>query len=321
MSGLISRRQIFPAAAAFGAGAYFGLDRLAKADTYPARDINFIIPYGPGGSFDAYGRKFSVLLQSALGHVNVAPINAPGAAGKQAIFQLLQDAPDGYNISLVAIPGILMTEGGGPIDLGKLTWVANLGRDSYGLGVGKDGGIKNVADLKALSAKRPVVFATTGVGSTDYFAAKVFAASLDIKIRFVSGYADSSTSAIAVTRGDVDAVVHSLSTLRQMQSSGLARVIFAFQEKSDIPGIQDATALGKPDLGKIYQWRPVAAPPSVPRDIVMKLSGALVAAAKTPDAAAWAAKLDTTLYPLNADQTVQMIREQRALIAKWHSVL
>jgi len=314
----LSRRQFIPAAAC---GAALGLASTARAADYPSRPISFIIPYGPGGTHDAYGREFATLLKPRLNNAVVAPINMPGAAGKQAIFQLLQAPPDGYSISLVAVPGILMTKNSGPIDIRRLTWLANLGRDTYGLAVGKNSNIHTVADLKALSAKRPVVFATTGVGSTDYFAVKVFASLLGINVRMVSGYADSPNSVIAVTRGDVDAVVHSLTTLKQMQASGLARTLFVFQDKSGMQGVEDARSVGKPDLGQIFQWRPVVAPPGLPADLTARLSKALVSAANSPEAKAWAAKLDTTLDPLDAGQTLKMIEGQNALIARWQSVL
>jgi tripartite-type tricarboxylate transporter receptor subunit TctC len=317
----LSRRKLFPVATAFGVGGFLGF-HTAKAASYPSQTINFIIPYGPGGSFDSYGREFSVLLQKYLpSHVNVEPINTPGAAGKEAIFQLLQDPADGYNISLINIPGILMSKKAGNIDLGKLTWIANLGRDSYGLAVAKDGPVNNVADLQALSAKRPLKFSSTGSGSTDYFATKVFAASLGLKVSLVSGYNDSPNSVVAVARGDVDAVVHSLATLKQLEASGLAKIIFVFQEKSPIPGVEDATSVGKPDLGEIFQWRPIVGPPNLPPDVVSTLSTALVAAAKDPGTASWAAGLGTTLYPLDQADTLAMIKTQRTLVAKWSSVL
>ncbi len=320
MAPQMSRRRFLPTAAVGGAMC-LGTAGLARAASYPSQPISFIIPYGPGGSFDSYGRKFAALLQSGLGSVNVAPINAPGAAGKQAIFQLLQDPPDGYNISLVSVPGILMSKNMGPMDFGKLTWIANLGRDTYGLAVGKNSGIKTVADLKALSDKRPIVFSSTGIGSTDYFATKVFAASLGIRVRLVSGYGDSPNTVIAVTRGDVDAVVHSLTTLKQLAASGLAKILFVFQEKTSVAGAQDAASVGKPDLGQIFQWRPVAAPPGLAHDIVARLSGTLVNAAKSADAKAWAAKLDTGLFPLDAADTAKMIQAQSALVAKWSGAL
>ncbi len=319
--GNLSRRHFFPVAAAFAGASAIGFGQ-AKADSYPSRAINFIIPYGPGGSFDSYGREFSVLLQQNLpNHVNVEPVNTPGAAGKEAIFELIQDKPDGYNISLINVPGILISKKSGNLKLDRLTWIANLGRDSYGLAVGPNSKVKTVADLQALGAKRALKFSSTGKGSTDYFATKVFCASLGVKCELVSGYTDSPNSVVAVTRGDVDAVVHSLATLQQLQASHLAKIIFVFQEKSPIPGVEDATSIGKPDLGQIFQWRPVVGPPKLPADIVATLSTALVKAAKGPAAAKWASGLGTTLFPLDQAGTLSMLHTQEALIQKWQSVV
>jgi tripartite-type tricarboxylate transporter receptor subunit TctC len=316
----LSRRKFIPGAVAFGAVCSgFGP---AEAAGYPGQTINFLIPYGPGGSFDSYGRKFSVLLQQNLpSQVNVEPINTPGAAGKEAIFQLLQDPPDGYNISLINIPGILIGKKTGNLQIDNLTWIANLGRDSYGLAVAKNSSVQTVADLQALGAKRTLKFSSTGAGSTDYFATKVFAASLGFKVSLVSGYNDSPNSVVAVTRGDVDAVVHSLATLKQLEASGLVKIIFVFQKKSPIPGVEDATSIGKPDLGEIFQWRPVVGPSGLPPNIVATLSSALVKATKSPSAISWAAGLGTTLYPLDQAGTLSMIETQKALIKKWYSVL
>jgi tripartite-type tricarboxylate transporter receptor subunit TctC len=317
----LTRRRLIPAAAAFASVASAGI-RNAKAAAYPNQTINFVIPYGPGGSFDSYGRKFSVLLQQNLpSHVNVEPINTPGAAGKEAIFQLLQDPADGYNISLINIPGILISKKTGGLQLDKLTWIANLGRDSYGLAVAKDSPVKTVADLQALGTKRPLKFSSTGAGSTDFFATKVFAASLGFSVSLVSGYNDSPNSVVAVTRGDVDAVVHSLTTLKQLEASGLVKIIFVFQKKSPIPGVADATVIGKPDLGEIFQWRPVVGPAGLPSNIVSTLSAALVASAKSADAASWASGLGTTLFPLGQADTLAMVKTQTALIDKWRTAL
>jgi tripartite-type tricarboxylate transporter receptor subunit TctC len=126
---------------------------------------------------------------------------------------------------------------------------------------------------------------------------------------------------VAVTRGDVDAVVHSLATLKQLEASGLAKILFVFQEKSPIPGVEDATSINKPDLGQIFQWRPVVGPAGLPPQVVATLSAALVKAASSPDAASWAAGLGTTLYPLDQAQTMAMVKTQRALIDKFSAAL
>ncbi len=319
----ISRRQLLPAAMAAGAVAGLGLPKFAQAGTYPDQPINFIVPYGPGGGFDAYVRKFSQLLTTSLS-TNVEPINMPGASGQRAVFSILQSPPDGYNISLINIPGIIeskFSKKPSNIDLDKLTWIATLGREIFGVAVGTNSVVKTVADLKKLSAQREIGFGSTGAGSTDYFASHVFSHAIGLRFKEVTGYTSSVDSAVAAARGDIDCVVHSLSFLKQMEAANLVRIIFTFETKSSVPGVDDATTLGLPDLSEIYQWFPVVAPPGLPQPIASKLSNALVAAAKTPDAQAWAVTVKTSLDPLGQKETLAMIEKQTALVKKWKDVL
>ncbi len=323
MTKIFSRRSLLQTSAALGAAAC--LPRVAKADAFPSKTISFIVPDSGGGSFDAYVREFSELMQPYLKpHVDVEPLTVPGAGGSAAAFTLLHDAPDGYNIGMLNVPGIFTTQYDKkrtPVDISSLTWVANLGRESYGVAVSAKSDIHNVADLKKLSKTRKISFSSTGFGSTDYFATRVFNAALGLNFRQILGYTGSSPTMVAVARGDVDAVVHSLASLERMQQSGLIRIIFVFQEKSPIPGIDDATTAGLPDLADVYQWRPVAAPPNLPPEIAKILATALVSAAKTPAAAAWAKTAGTQLYPLDQAGALQMVKTQEALVKKWAHVL
>ena len=106
-----------------------------------------------------------------------------------------------------------------------------------------------------------------------------------------------------------------------MAGSGLVRIIFAFQNKTALAGVEDASSIGQPDLGEIYQWFPVVAPPGLPPEITSTLSNALVKAASLPDATTWAKSAHTTLYPLNQTETLKMVATQTAIVAKWKSAL
>jgi tripartite-type tricarboxylate transporter receptor subunit TctC len=319
----LSRRHLLNGGAAVMAACI--LPRRGLAATYPDQTINFIVPDSGGGSFDAYVRKFSQLIEPLFKPaVNVEPLTIPGAGGQAAVFNLLHDQPDGYNIGMLNIPGLLTAQYDKkrkPIDLSALTWVANLGRESYGVAVSAKSDIHNIADLMKQAQTRKISFSSTGFGSTDYFATRVFATALGMNYRQVLGYTGSSPTMIAVARGDVDAVVHSLATLEAMQGSGLIRIIFSFQDDAPLPGIESAASIGHPELAEIFQWRPVAAPPGLPPEIIKTLSSALVTAANTPAAAAWAKTARTTLFPLDHAGTLQMVASQKQLVEKWKAVL
>jgi tripartite-type tricarboxylate transporter receptor subunit TctC len=64
---------------------------------YPNRNIEIIVPYGPGGSTDIVGRVVAQKLQERLGQ-NVVVLNKPGASGTLGLTTAMRAAPDGYTL-------------------------------------------------------------------------------------------------------------------------------------------------------------------------------------------------------------------------------
>jgi hypothetical protein len=122
---------------------------------------------------------------------------------------------------------------------------------------------------------------------------------------------------VAVARGDVDAVVYFFTTLSKLQASGLVRIMFSFQNKPPQPGVEDATAASHPDLGKIFEWRPIVGPPGLSGDKSLLLSDNLISPAQSPEAIFWSAKVGTALYPLDHKVTADMFEQQKALVQKY----
>jgi tripartite-type tricarboxylate transporter receptor subunit TctC len=69
----------------------------ANAQTYPDKQINLIVPFGPGSGTDAISRIVAQHLSSALGQ-NIVVENKPGANGALAATQVARSAPDGYSL-------------------------------------------------------------------------------------------------------------------------------------------------------------------------------------------------------------------------------
>jgi tripartite-type tricarboxylate transporter receptor subunit TctC len=65
--------------------------------TYPNRNIEIVVPYGPGGSTDIVGRIVAQKLQERLGQ-NVVVLNRPGASGTLGLTTAMRAAPDGYTL-------------------------------------------------------------------------------------------------------------------------------------------------------------------------------------------------------------------------------
>src|SRR3981189_3037718 len=84
--------------------ALFGLsDGLSwaqePAQDYPTRQVNFIVPFAPGGGTDILGRLVGQKLSERFSKPFVVE-NRPGAGTVTAAIQVARSAPDGYTIMM-----------------------------------------------------------------------------------------------------------------------------------------------------------------------------------------------------------------------------
>jgi len=81
-----------------GAAALLTASRAAGAETYPSRPIRLVVPFPPGGAFDAIGRPWAEKIKPWLGTVIIENIGGGGASlGAAAVARA---RPDGYTILL-----------------------------------------------------------------------------------------------------------------------------------------------------------------------------------------------------------------------------
>src|SRR5215212_6749369 len=90
------RRQFLHLAA--GAAALPALSSVAWAQAYPLRPIRLVVPFPPGGAFDAVARPFADKMKPLLGTVVIENIGGGGSSlGAAAVARA---RPDGYTILL-----------------------------------------------------------------------------------------------------------------------------------------------------------------------------------------------------------------------------
>jgi tripartite-type tricarboxylate transporter receptor subunit TctC len=91
-----SRRRFLQLGA--GAAALPAVSRIARAQAYPARPIRLVVPFPPGGAFDAVGRPWADKVKPLLGTVVIENIGGGGSSiGAAAVARA---RPDGYTILL-----------------------------------------------------------------------------------------------------------------------------------------------------------------------------------------------------------------------------
>src|SRR5215471_21374000 len=83
---------------AIGTAALPGAALASLAQDYPSRPIRLVIPFPPGGAFDAVGRPLTEQLKPRLGVVIVE--NIGGGGGSIGAAAVAHAKPDGYTLLL-----------------------------------------------------------------------------------------------------------------------------------------------------------------------------------------------------------------------------
>src|SRR5947207_9606865 len=81
-----------------GTAVFPTISRIARAQAYPSRPIRLVIPFPPGGAFDAVGRPWADKMKPLLGTVVVE--NNGGGGGSLGAAAVARARPDGYTLML-----------------------------------------------------------------------------------------------------------------------------------------------------------------------------------------------------------------------------
>lgn len=84
------------AIAALGLATGFATDA-ARAQDFPEREIQLVIPYGPGGATDIIFRLVAAEAEQYLG-TTIVPVNMAGAGATRGSRYVLEAEPDGYTL-------------------------------------------------------------------------------------------------------------------------------------------------------------------------------------------------------------------------------
>jgi tripartite-type tricarboxylate transporter receptor subunit TctC len=92
----VPRRELLRLAAA--AAALPAASRMARAQAYPTRPVRLVVPFPPGGAFDAVGRPWADKVKPLIGTVVIE--NIGGGVSSLGAAAVARARPDGYTILL-----------------------------------------------------------------------------------------------------------------------------------------------------------------------------------------------------------------------------
>jgi tripartite-type tricarboxylate transporter receptor subunit TctC len=211
------------ALAALLAVAFAGSNARAEdpAAFYSGKTFKFIAGGGVGGGYDAYARLLAPHLGRALG-ANAIVENQPGAGGLAGLNRIYVSEPSGLQVLILnggaAVLSQLFELQSVQYDLAKLEYLATVSSSPWLVLVSPNSPHTSLKDMVA--AKQPVRWSAVGLidGLSDGASMACEAFAMSCKV--VMGYKSSSEAALAITRGEMDALYVSDTSANNYVKSG-----------------------------------------------------------------------------------------------------
>ena len=320
-AGALPRRIMLSlgAAAAFAAIGLAPQHAAAQA-AYPAKPIRMIVPFPPGGGFDAVARPFAEKMGTLLKQ-NVIVDNKAGAGGNIGTSEAARAPRDGYTILfaneiLATNPNMYKSAGFDPVkDFEPIAMVATT---PLVLAVNPNLPAKTLAELIALSAKESITFGTPGVGTSPHLFGELLNLKTPLKLRHIP-YRGTGPAITDAMGGQTNAVLSTASSVAPHILSGKLRGIAILSDKRsaqlpDLPTLEEAGIKGHThDV-----WYALLAPAGTPQPIVAQLREAAMAAMRSPDLAERLRK--TGIEPVIGDDKA-VAKLIKGDLARWNGVV
>jgi tripartite-type tricarboxylate transporter receptor subunit TctC len=253
----------------------------ARAQNWPARPMEMIIPFPAGGGVDIIGRAVANAMSVDLGQ-NIVIANRDGVAGTVGFNALASAAPDGYTLGAgptTPIANAPFLVKGVRYQVESFDYICQYFENIFVLAVKQQSRFKLAKELITTAAANPgkLTYGHAGVGSIPHLAVENLAEALHVKFTPVPFRGDSLMLPILL-KGDLDFASTALSSIRGLD----LRVLVVFADMR-LPGLPDVPTTK--ELGVFDSVPPghngVFAPRGLPEPIRNRLEIACANAAKS----------------------------------------
>jgi tripartite-type tricarboxylate transporter receptor subunit TctC len=273
----------------------------------PAQQVNFVVGYSPGATYDIYTRTFARHLGKHLpGSPSVVVQNMTGAGSLRSANFLFNTAPkDGNTIGMFA-RGLamqpLLDKTGIQYDPRKFNWIGSISSDVSLVLSWHDRPFKTMDDVR----KTEMVVAGTGSGADSVIFPYILNGILGTKFKVVTGYPGAADFLLAVERREADGTagvswsglnaarpewipgkkINVIVQLGLKRHAGMnpAPLVMEFAKNDSDRGVLELI-FARQDMAY-----PIVAPPGIPPERVAVLRAAFEAVMKDPDYLADASK-------------------------------
>jgi tripartite-type tricarboxylate transporter receptor subunit TctC len=216
---------------------------------FAGKTVRLVVGFGPGGGYDLYARMLAPYLSKTLG-ATVIVENRPGAGGLMALNGVYMSPADGLTMMIVNGTGAafsqLTDQQGARYDLAKIGYIATLSAPPSLWTVGPHFQVKTFSD--AIKVDKKWRWAASGPVDSLSDGAAFTCEGFKLDCQIVLGYKGSNDAALAVSRGEMDALyVTDSSANHYIQANGLIPLATVGRNRSrffpDLPTVFEAAKL------------------------------------------------------------------------------
>lgn len=294
----------------------------AMAQSWPAKPVRIVVPFGPGGPADIYARAVGQELTEVLKQQFLID-NKPGAGAVIGTDIVAKAAPDGYTLLMMSNthttnetlltnkPYMLMRD---------LAPVAPVNSSDLVMVVHPSVPAKTLAEFIALAKREPgkLAYASSGPGTPYHMAGELFKAMTGADVLHVP-HKSSGEARNAVMGGHVQMMFDAVTTMKGSIDAGHVRALSTTGDKRSeiLPDVPTVAEAGVPGYEATI-WLGIMAPTGTPKEVVDKLNAEIgKVLAKPAIREAWAKQGATSMTMTPAEFGAFLQRD----IDKWAKVV
>jgi tripartite-type tricarboxylate transporter receptor subunit TctC len=320
---MVPRRRTF-LQGALGIAAVQALPPIARADAFPGRPIRCVIPFPPGGAFDAVGRPLAEKIKALVGSAVVE--NVGGGGGSVGASMVAHARPDGHTLllggTITHVNEVLLKAKPLYDPVKDLEPIAMVAANVLAIAVHPDVPARNLGELVAFARTHPEIsYAHAGVGSIQHLAGELFKSLAGAPGIAAVAYRGTGPAVTDLIGGQVPMAIPGIThQVLDFHRAGKLRILAVTSAKrlAAAPELPTAAESGFPRL-TVRGTIGLLAPGGTPASIIAQLAHAAHTVAADP---AWQQMMvDAGIEPIVDSGPAQFRRSLSDDVALWTPVV
>ena len=288
------------------------------AQTYPARVVKIVVPYGVGGPADIYARFIAAKLQDTLGQPFVVE-DRPGAGSIVGTDYVAKSAPDGYTLLMMSnthtVNETLIPKK--PFDLMRdFAPITGVNYSDLLMVIHPSVPANNVREFIALAKSKPggLNYASSGNGTPYHMAGELFKAMAGVDIVHIP-HKGSDGARTSILSGQVQMMFDAVPTMAANARAGKVKAIATSgTARSPVtPEVPTVAEAGVPGYASGI-WLGMMAPAGTPRAVLERLNAEVNKIINSAEVKETWAKQGAFPMGMSLEQFDKFLREE---IVKW----